>query len=306
VGYLPGPQDSGLDCQAPVLLVCATCAGRLVLPCRSLRASRCVPCSAKAQRVLRRVAGHRSSSADLPHGYLLTVTAPSFDQHRRWVPGSPGFHGWHSPGCDSAIPDLGTWNASASGLWNVFRGALKRLPGLDHLEYFRGVEVQDGKRRHRDLCPPGCEHRGRGALHFHVIIWSPVPLESSEVHRLAVRSGFGCAGFDLQSIDVDARHLRHVEYVTKYVTKSSDARASVPWRRVVDQVVNEHTGEVEVLLSTDATYRVWSASRSWGITCKQLRELLRSKIARPADAGSTDALVTTAEPHPAARPAPAD
>ncbi len=78
----------------------------------------------------------------------------------------------------------------------------------------------------------------RGAIHHHVLVWTPDPIDVLEVQRLALAAGYGCV-LDLAPIVPGSR--RHAYYVSKYVTKSIDKRDSVPW--AVD-VVDERTGEI--------------------------------------------------------------
>lgn len=283
VGYLRGAPPVGLACLSPVLLVCDSCSGGAVLPCRSSRASRCVPCSESYRRRLTRVAAHRDASGSLPRGYFLTLTAPSFTEHGRFVPGRRGDHGRCPSGCGSAPGDLASWNATAAAAWNRLRLSLSRLsPGL---EFFRVVEVQK-----------------RGALHLHVIVWADAPLLVGQVHAAALAAGFGCV-LDLRPIR-SGRDARHAAYVAKYATKASDQRGDVPWARPV-AVVDAETGEVTQHVNPDPTYRTWSASRSWGLTMRDIREALRAHVARAADAASTDPHQPATEPPPADGPEPA-
>ena len=141
---------------------------------------------------------------------------------------------------------MGLWNASAGRRWNVLRGALARLyPGA---EFFRAVEPQE-----------------RGALHLHVIWWSPVPLVLRDVQGLAIGAGFGCV---IDYEQAAAGDTRQAGYVSKYVTKATDQRGEVPW-----DVVDHETGEVEAV--KDARYRVWSCSRGWGMTMKIIEAGIR-------------------------------
>jgi hypothetical protein len=150
------------------------------------------------------------------------------------------------------------------------------------------------------------EVQRRGALHLHVIVWSSAPLVIGQVHDVAVAAGFGCV-LDLRPIR-SGRDARHASYVTKsvasYATKASDQRAEVPWARVV-LVLDDATGELTEHVNPDPTYRVWSASRGWGLTMRQIREALRAHVARAADAASTDPLAPTTDPPPADGPEPA-
>jgi len=153
------------------------------------------------------------------------------------------------------VGGLGSWNASAGKRWNVLRGALGRLyPGA---EFFRAVEPQK-----------------RGALHFHVIVWTPTPLVLAEVQRLAIGAGFGCV-IDYEPAAVG--DTRQAAYVSKYVTKATDQRGEVPW-----DVVDLETGEVEAV--KDARYRTWSSSRGWGMTMKAIEAGIREAAQKRAAA----------------------
>lgn len=278
LGYLPGGRVSGVDCDQPLSVVCGGCNGQMVWPCRCHRESRCVPCAGRYRRLLVRVAESRSAAPGRLHGSFLTLTAPGSAVHRRWVPGRPG--GGASCGCHlTNAPDgLAAWNARAAACWNRLRLALSRVTDL---EYFRAVEVQR-----------------RGALHLHVIVWSRDPLDVLQVQELALAAGFGCV------LDLTPLRPEHHRYVAKYATKGADSRDLVPWARVV-QVLDEETGELVDLVNPDPTFRTWSASRGWGLTVLAIRAAIRahvarSLLARPADAGSTDAPATAPPSLPAA------
>jgi hypothetical protein len=193
--------------------------------------------------------------------YLLTLTAPGRSEHS--LPS-----GDICPCTPAGGVDLADWNASAAGRWNVLRGAIRRLsPGL---EYLRAVEVQK-----------------RGALHLHVIVWSPVALDRAYLRRLAIGNGFGHE-LDLAPIVPGSR--KHAYYVAKYVTKACDSRDEVPWR---SDVVDRATGEIQ-RLHTFASYRTWSASRGWGLTMREVRQIAsraRAAVKPSANAESCVALV---------------
>jgi len=133
--------------------------------------------------------------------------------------------------------------------------------------YWRGVEIQDGKR-----CKKGCE--GRGAIHYHGLIWSANPLDPQEVQVLAMRAGFGCV-MDIQPIR--AGDTRAAAYASKYVSKATDQRGQVPW-----ETLDTETGElVEV---KDARYRTWACSRDWGLTMKVIDQAIRDAARKRAAA----------------------
>jgi hypothetical protein len=142
---------------------------------------------------------------------------------------------------------LGQWNRQESACWNRLRTALAR--SYDGMAYIGAVEVQK-----------------RGALHRHLMIWTPEPLVPAEVQALAQEAGYGCV-FDVQPVD-DVR--KAARYVSKYITKSAGDRGNVPWTA---EVLDEQTGELREL-STVPTFRTWSSSQNWGFTVKGLREVM--------------------------------
>ncbi len=170
--------------------------------------------------------------------YLLTLTAPGRDAHT--LPsGAP------CPCTPVGGVDLAEWNASHSRRWNHFRTLLRReYPGV---QFFRGVEVQR-----------------RGALHDHAMTASEVQLHLPTVRRLAMRAGFGHS-VDLAPCEPGSRKAAY--YVSKYVTKATDAREDVPWAA---DVVDIETGEVTRKVIA-GRYRTWSMSREWGDTMAAVR-----------------------------------
>lgn len=251
VGYLRGPRPAGLDCESPLRVVCRYCPASDVMRCGNHRASKCEPCATRYRHRVRRVAAegmlHHSRQGLL---YLATFTAPAADEHLQWVPN------WNRKdprpvcGCEGHMAaGLGVWNAGASRCWNRLRTSLKR--DLPEVAYFRAAETQQ-----------------RGALHHHVILWSPRALNVLEVQRLALQAGYGCV-VDLDPIA--AGDVRAAAYVSKYVSKSTDQRDEVPW---VADVLDRETGEVRAM-HTVPTFRTWSASQNWGMTMKVLREAVR-------------------------------
>ncbi len=191
--------------------------------------------------------------------YLLTVTAPGDDAHCK----RPGCRGrGDGLGCKhercACTPvggypgGLAEWNAAHSKHWNHLRTLLKR----EHpdLEYFRGVEVQDGKRG----------GSARGALHDHALTWSSTPLDKRELRALAIRAGFG---HSVDLAEVQAGTTQSAYYVSKYVTKSADSREDVPWAA---DAIDVSTGEVRRVTAAP-TYRTWSQSLGWGQSMAQAR-----------------------------------
>ncbi len=251
-GYWPAGRVPGVDCDQPVRWACRDCVHAVPRACGCHRASKCVPCSWRYRRRLVQVAdsgAHRASG----HSYFLTLTAPGTTPHMQFDPGH--VRGRRSIcGCDEGVA-LADWNPTAGQRWNHLRTLINRR---GRVEFMRVVEVQQ-----------------RGALHLHVMVWSPVPLDVLAIQRDALAAGFGCV---LDLVPLDAQ--RHAYYVAKYVTKACDSRDEVPWRT---DVLDESTGEIRPM-HTDASYRAWSASREWGLTMRVIREALRARaIARAAE-----------------------
>jgi len=174
--------------------------------------------------------------------YLLTVTAPGDRAHR--LPSGDRCRCTPVGGVD-----LAEWNAAHSGRWNQLRTNLRR--DHDGLQFMRGVEVQ-----------------GRGALHDHVMVWSPSPLSLAAVRSRAIDAGFGHS-VDLAPCEPGSRKAAY--YVAKYVTKACDARGRVPWAA---DVVDLRTGEVS-RQAVAGRYRTWSCSRGWGLRMADVRATAR-------------------------------
>lgn len=250
-GDLRGPRPGGLNCDAPLLALSDCGNHSAAWPCRSHRASRCVPCSWQYRRLIQRMASHRRPEA---HGYLylLTLTAPG-DQRHALPDGT-----WCECTPDGGV-DLAEWNPTAGTCWNRMRTALRR----DHqgLEFFRAAEVQK-----------------RGALHLHVIVWSPDALDVIALRRLGIRCGFGHST-DLAVIEPGSR--KHAYYVSKYVTKACDERHDVPWETGIDRATGEVLDPRGV--QRRPTYRTWSSSRGWGLTMRECRAALAEAAQRNHD-----------------------
>jgi hypothetical protein len=93
---------------------------------------------------------------------------------------------------------------------------------------------------------------------------------------MALAAGFGC---NLKLDVVQPGSRAHTYYLSKYVTKTADARAEVPW---IADVCDEDTGEL-VPMQTDPTFRGWSQSRGFGITVKALKAHYQASAAAAAD-----------------------
>lgn len=271
VGYLQGPRPDGLDCDRPLLVVCGNCAARTVWRCKNHRESRCRSCSNRYRLRVRRIASDGMlSRCRTGHQGMLTVTAPSSGGHLGWV--VDWNHKEPRPvcSCDQKMAGgLGVWNASAGKRWNRLRGDLARLyPGL---VYLRVVEIQE-----------------RGAIHLHILVWTPKPLVLNEVQTLAMLAGFGCVIDYEESVGTG-----HAHYVSKYATKSTDQRQEVPWEQ---DRLDRSTGEVRAV--TDAKYRNWSCSRDWGLTMKAVEAAIREAAQkRAAEVAESPTLATELGEH---------
>ena len=224
-GYFRGKRPEDLDCTTPIEMVCDACSERVVWRCRSHRSKRCRPCATRYRRLVRDVAysGMSQKRPGLGHYYLATFTSPSDIGQHCYVKSCRSRDGSCShTKCPCTPPggvDLAVWNAACGKAWNRLRTALRRCyPGL---EFFRAVEVQDGKRLEVGT--------GRGALHLHVIVYAPHGLGSVvELRALAMAAGFGHS-VDLVEIQPGSRKAAY--YVSKYVGKACDEREAVPWHR---------------------------------------------------------------------------
>jgi hypothetical protein len=251
VGYLRGPRPDGVDCERPLRVVCVQCESFRVWACSGHRESKCRPCAARYRRRVRALA---SEGMKRPGGfhYFGTFTAPS-DVH---------YYGKSGEECPCSVRgfDVAKWNASHSRRWNHLRTLLRRAyPGI---EFFRGIEPQDGKRR--------SDGRGRGALHDHSLFWSPVEISLLELRKFAIRAGFG---HEVQCPEIRPGSTQAAFYVSKYVTEACDGRDDVPWwgdGTHARDLVDEETGELVPGLVT-ARYRTWSQSRGWGTTMAAVR-----------------------------------
>ncbi len=236
--HLRGSSTHGMECNQPLHVVCRSCDYSTRWPCQSHRESLCRSCAARYRRRVRSVA-YSGMQRERGNFYHLTLTAPGDKAHR--LP-----NGQPCPCTPVGGVELARWNADHSVAWNRFITALRFY--FPDLQYFRGIEAQD-----------------RGALHDHVLIWLPIgALEVPEVRRLAIQAGFGHS-LELQSLVPGSRKAS--AYVSKYVTKSCDVRASVPW---LGELLNPATGEVTIG-RVPGKYRTWSMSESWGTSMGEIR-----------------------------------
>jgi hypothetical protein len=209
---------------------------------------------------------------------FLTLTAPGGSVHR--LPS-----GDICP-CVANNRPLGEWNAESGQAWSWLVTYLRRHYDPE-LQFFRGVEVQS-----------------RGALHFHVLIRSSgsamarmraefaVKDPTKGLRALVISRGFGHS-VDLKVFDGSPEAVRRLSnYVAKYVSKAVDDRHEVPWTPGGDKPRGV----------CRATFRPWSASRSWGKTMRELRAaqvvfMRRSCSTPPMTASGVVAAVRPLEPN---------
>lgn len=238
VGAVRRGEGTRLDCDQPLRAVCRNgCDTVEFWRCDSYG---CEPCGELKRRRLTRLVdgGAAIHLANGMTGYFLTLTAPGTDEHLRWYQGKrprsrPACH------CHEHGETDGSWNAQESACWNRLRTALTR----DRKVIFCGA----------------VETQRRGLLHRHVQVFVEGHLEHAEVQALAIAAGYGCV-LDLEPVRSAEKAAR---YISKYVTKAASDRAVIPWERV-----DEQTGE---LVGKRATYRLWSSSRRWGVTMKEIK-----------------------------------
>jgi hypothetical protein len=87
---------------------------------------------------------------------------------------------------------------------------------------------------------------------------------------VALAAGYGCV-VDVEPVRSSEKAAR---YIAKYVTKASADRSVVPWERL-----DLETGEVS---GKSPTYRLWSSSRRWGVTMKEIRAVQAAQAAQRA------------------------
>jgi len=195
---------------------------------------------------------------------MLTVTAPGTTAgHLRVIPQPLYRRGQSRPvcGCETHLNDRGVpgWNSTTAARWNHLRTLLRRE--YPQLEFVKGTEVQK-----------------RGALHVHAILWSPDAVDLAVVHRLVLAAGFGCS-VDWAPCEPGSRRAAY--YVAKYVTKDAEP-GDVPWD---EEQLDTRTGELVQV--TRAHFRPWTASRSWGVTMRQIRAAAGRSAAAAAAARRT-------------------
>lgn len=263
LGYLRGPRPDGMDCDRPLHVQVSDAHGEHfeVWRCSNHRQSKCGPCATRYRRRVESVAAEGLWKREGFY-YLLTLTAPGAREHR--MPS-----GKVCPCTPAGGVDLARWNAGAGRLWNRMLTAIERQY-LVRPTYFRAAEVQD-----------------RGAIHHHVLLWSPRKLAERTLRKLAMLAGYGHE-VDLQRLTPGSRKAAF--YVSKYVAKSADSRDEVPWW---GSWADQETGEL-LEGHTVATFRTWSQSRKWGTSMAAIRDVARVKYLERVQVliGQADGLVS--------------
>jgi hypothetical protein len=238
VGRVSAGSRERLDCEQPLRAVCVEgCGHAEQWRCDSYG---CEPCSEAKRRRLTRLVDNGAALhlANGMTGYFVTLTAPGQSEHRRWVQGRP--RGPRAAcDCHRHGQTDGLWNAGESACWNRLRTALTRGR---RVMFCGAVETQR-----------------RGMLHRHVLLFTDGLLGFREVQDAALAAGYGCV-VDVEPVRSSEKASR---YISKYVTKASRDRAVVPW-----EAVDQETGEIS---GKRPTYRLWSSSRAWGVTMREIR-----------------------------------
>lgn len=290
---VPMPRP-GSGCERPVSLGCQLCGLVVAVDCHATRTLTCGPCGELYRDRVRRVA--RRFEARL---VLVTLTAPGHPRHRR----QDALTGqWSDCGCASGMGEAGAlarWNASLGKRWNRFLDhGVKRAPGMAWL-----VAGSNDKGEAAVSYLKAVEPQQRGALHVHALVQVPADFVLPGCWRVASVNGcqvarcFDCAavraadprvialgklaesyGFGhVSDVQVVQGH-RAAGYVAKYVAKGSNARPDVPWQREHSEAPPRYRHEQEVRraglgsIRGRATYRTWTASRSWPLTMVALRD----------------------------------
>jgi hypothetical protein len=244
VGGVPAGAETRLDCERPLRAVCGLGCGHVQFwRCDSYG---CEFCGELKRRRLHRLVDN-GAAIHLGNGFLgyfVTLTAPGTAEHLRWYQGTRPKKRQRCE-CHGHGGTDGVWNAGESKCWNRLRTALTR----DRQVIFAGA----------------VETQRRGMLHRHVLLFTDRVLLHEEVQALALAAGYGCV-LDVEPVKSVEKAAR---YIAKYVTKSSGERAAVPW-----EALDLETGEV---VGKRATYRLWSSSRRWGVTMREIRSALSAQ-----------------------------
>lgn len=220
------------DCDRPVWFRCDDCGALTTARCNVKDIRGCEPCAERYRRQVRWRAG--DGIAKPGQTLALTITAPGAST-LPWDTGKcnhvASIECSGKMGCRVDKALAAAWNGEASPNFNHLLQDLHREYGA--FEYFRAVEVQE-----------------RGLLHYHLVIKvkSAAVWNQSVCRRLATKHAFG------SQVKLDMRPALEKlgGYLAKYVSKSVSERRSAP-------------------MPEGKTWRVYSASRNWGMTMAQIR-----------------------------------
>lgn len=258
--------DLGRDdwCCWPAMMIDGK-GGKVLTRCRSTRRSKCEHCSTIHRGDVAAV-GRSGAIVDNPSDrvYLLTLTGPGADVLPWDV--SQCSHGVEVEcsgklGCVVDEHAAAVWHNDIGQRWSWFVTELRRQLGDGvTVEFMKTWELQE-----------------RGVLHLHALVRVSGVVTDRRV-RAAVRLSRARWGFGKQ-YKLDAINLadpagaaRAAGYVAKYVSKGCDVLPSV--RRLSMATGELRTGGI----------RPWSASRSWGMT---MRDIRASRVAWAVAAGAT-------------------
>lgn len=259
------------ECAQPNVLIHPCCGTCTTIRCGASLRSRCPSCAAIYKGRVRTLCAMGITQAAALGG-TLTLTAPGVGRHcrrhRRCEADGPDCD--RCP-CSVDSLELGEWNASLGKRWNRLLQAIRRGEASPK---YRGRRQPQAVQYVRVLEP-----QQRGALHLHVPIVSgngePIVLSPRKLRALAIRKGFG------HSLHWDpmtgGKHeaAKLGGYVAKYVTKSLDERAVLPWKWG-DDVPND-------VRCRGPRLRVWVASRGWCVRMGDLNGRSRKAVPRRHD-----------------------
>lgn len=273
-------------CSQPIAHYCLECGKQDFAKCKSTSATQCRVCGSIYQGNVRsvveqgmvRLLDGGPIGMRLDAGWTFTLTAPGEVPHcgksGHVRSGKPCRFGSSAPDCElcrctprSDQPfDVARWNSRAGKHFSYFIQALRR------------GEASGRRRRHQDLVYiKVTEVQERGALHFHVAIFSPdgeLYLSKKWLRELAMDHFFGHS-IDLQRIKpgVGKGTVGAIpSYFAKYVSKAVDQRLEVPWLLLNGQRASK------------AAYRSWSSSWSWPVRMAEVRFGRRLRSAGPGGA----------------------